>query len=201
MMHGFLLLTLGGCLIASACFADPKTPEQAPASKDPTVVLSTNKGDITIRLYADKAPKTVANFLQYVNEGFYNGTIFHRVIDGFMVQGGGFTPDMAQKPTHATIKNEADNGLLNKRGTLGMARTSEVDSASSQFFINVVDNSFLDHRAKTRADYGYCVFAEVTKGMDVVDAIRKVPTSTQGMHQNVPVEPVIIKEARVVQGS
>lgn len=207
-VHGMLVLAAGMCLVASACFAD-KASEETKATKegskatsaDPVVEFKTNKGSFTVRLYADKAPKTVANFLQYVNEGFYNGTIFHRVIPDFMVQGGGFTKDMEQKPVHAAIVNEADNGLTNKRGTLAMARTSDPDSATAQFFINTVDNQFLNFRAKTRSDWGYCVFGEILSGMDTVDAIRKVATKNSGMHQNVPVEAVVIEDAHVVKGS
>ncbi len=152
-----------------------------------------------MQLHPEKAPKTVANFLQYVNEGFYNGTIFHRVIPDFMIQGGGFTKEMSQKPTHAPVQNEAENGLKNKRGSIAMARTSDVNSATAQFFINTVDNPFLDFRGKNNAEYGYCVFGEVVSGMDVIDAIRRVPTKNAGMHQNVPAEAVIIEDAHVVK--
>ena len=156
------------------------------------VLVKTTKGDFTVALDAAKAPLTVANFLAYVDEGFYAGTIFHRVIDGFMIQGGGFTRDMQQKPTHAPVKNEAANGLKNKRGTIAMARTSVVDSATAQFFINVVDNGFLDFRAPTLQGFGYCVFGEVVDGMDAVDAIRAVRTGRAGYMTDVPVEPVEI---------
>jgi len=155
--------------------------------------MSTSLGDITIELDAEKAPITVENFLAYVDEGFYDGTIFHRVIPGFVLQGGGFTADMQQESTHAPIKNEADNGLKNDRGTLSMARTPEVDSATSQFFINLVDNAFLDHGTR---DFGYAVFARVIEGMDVVDKIATVETGNHGMHQGVPLEPVVIVSAR-----
>ncbi|MBA2727417.1 MAG: peptidylprolyl isomerase, partial [Parachlamydiaceae bacterium] len=148
---------------------------------------------------AEKAPETVKNFLQYVESGFYNGTIFHRVIDGFMIQGGGFTKDMAQKKVQAPIKNEAFNGLKNTRGTLAMARTGDVDSATAQFFINVKDNTFLDFKAKTPSEFGYAVFAKVVEGMDVIDAIKGVKTNTQGMHSDVPAEPIEIIKATVVQ--
>ncbi len=153
------------------------------------VVIKTTKGDIYVELFDNESPITVKNFLSYAESGFYNGTIFHRVIPNFMVQGGGFTAEMMQKQTAAPIKNEAENGLKNRRGTLAMARTQQVDSATSQFFINVVDNPFLDNGKR---DFGYCVFGEVTGGMDVVDAIRQVPTDTVGFHQNVPIEPVEI---------
>lgn len=161
------------------------------------VLMETNKGNITIELNAEKAPITVQNFLDYVNEGFYDGTIFHRVIDGFMIQGGGFDEKMAQKKTNAPIKNEADNGLSNDRGTLAMARTQVVDSATGQFFINLVDNDFLNHQGKTPQGYGYAVFGKVTEGMDVVDAIAKVATGNHGMHQDVPRQAVVITKATV----
>jgi cyclophilin family peptidyl-prolyl cis-trans isomerase len=163
---------------------------------NPTVIMKTSKGDLTIRLFGDKAPVTVANFLRYVDEGFYNGTIFHRVIDGFMLQGGGFGKDMKQKETHAPIRNEAKNGLKNGRGTLAMARTNVVDSATAQFFINVVDNAFLDHKTPDAQGFGYCVFGEVTAGLETVDAIRKVRTGNKGGFQDVPVETVEILEVR-----
>ena len=193
-----LLGTLSGVSRA----ADAPTPTQAPKeakamTKNPTVVIKTSKGEIEAELYADKAPITVENFLTYAKAGHYDGTIFHRVIPNFMVQGGGLTPDMNQKATRAPIKNEADNGLKNKTGTLAMARTGVVDSATSQFFINVVDNPFLDHKAKTQQGYGYTVFGTVTKGMDVVKAIEAVKTSNKGMHQDVPVEAVMIEKITV----
>lgn len=162
-----------------------------------TVSIKTSMGDITAELDAAKAPLTVANFLSYVKDGSYAGTIFHRVMPGFMVQGGGFTPDMQQKPTHAPVKNEADNGLKNLRGTLAMARTNVVDSATSQFFMNVVDNAFLDFKSTTAQGYGYAVFGKVTAGMDVVDAIVAVPTTTKGQNENVPVTPVLIESITV----
>ena len=158
------------------------------------VTIKTSKGDITVRLFPDKAPITVKNFLQYVDDHFYDKTIFHRVIDGFMVQGGGFTKDMNQKPTRAPIKNEADNGLKNTKGTLAMARTPVVDSATAQFFINVADNAFLNFQSRTAQGYGYCVFGEVETGMDVVDAIKSVKTGDSNNMQNVPLEPVEILE-------
>lgn len=161
------------------------------------VKLSTNFGDITIELDAEKAPITSANFLQYVENGFYDNVIFHRVINGFMIQGGGFDTNMKQKPTEAPIKNEANNGLSNDKYTLAMARTSIPDSASSQFFINVSDNDFLNHTAPTPSGWGYCVFGKVVEGMDVVDAIKAVPTTSRAGHQDVPVEPVVILKATV----
>ena len=161
------------------------------------VKLTTNFGDITLELNADKAPTTVANFLQYVESGFYDNVVFHRVIDGFMVQGGGFDANMKQKKTKAEIKNEADNGLTNDKYTVAMARTSVPDSASSQFFINVGDNDFLNHSAPTSSGWGYCVFGKVIEGMDVVDKIKAVKTTTKSGHQDVPVENVIIEKAVV----
>jgi len=155
-------------------------------------------GVITLELDEQKAPKTVANFLAYVKKGHYDGTIFHRVIDGFMVQGGGFEPGMHQKPTRGTIKNEAGNGLKNERYTIAMARTSEPHSASSQFFINVKDNGFLDHTAPNAQGWGYCVFGKVVEGQDVVDKIKRVKTGKRGGHADVPVEDVIIERAEVV---
>ena len=160
--------------------------------------MHTTYGLITLELDEQKAPKTVANFLTYVREGFYDGTIFHRVIDNFMIQGGGFLPGMRQKPTHEPIENEANNGLRNARGTIAMARTSEPDSATSQFFINVVDNTFLNHTATTPAGWGYCVFGKVTDGMQVVDQIKVMPTNTKQNHQNVPVTDIVIQKMEVV---
>ncbi len=158
-------------------------------------VIDTSKGNIVIETYPKKAPITVKNFESYVNKGFYNNTIFHRVIDGFMIQGGGFTKDMAQKQTDAPIQNEASNGLKNEKYTIAMARTSIPDSATSQFFINVNNNNFLDYPGQDGA--GYCVFGKVIEGQDVVDKIAKVTTGSSGMHQDVPNEPVIIEEASV----
>jgi peptidyl-prolyl cis-trans isomerase B (cyclophilin B) len=163
------------------------------------VRLGTTFGDITLELDATKAPLTVANFLEYAESGHYTNTIFHRVIDGFMIQGGGFEPGMKQKPAAATVKNEADNGLKNVAYSVAMARTPDPHSASSQFFVNVVDNSFLDFKSATPQGYGYCVFAHVVEGQDVVDRIRKVTTGTRGMHSDVPVEDVIIKSAEIIE--
>ena len=156
------------------------------------VQFKTNHGDFTIKLNEELAPISSANFLEYVNSGHYNGTIFHRVIPNFMVQGGGMEPGMIQKETRDEIENEAQNGLKNVRGSVAMARTNDPHSASSQFFINVVDNDFLNHSAPTSQGWGYAVFAEVTEGMDVIDAIRKVPTGSSGFHQDVPVEDVLV---------
>ncbi|OHC30052.1 MAG: peptidylprolyl isomerase [Pseudomonadales bacterium RIFCSPLOWO2_12_59_9] len=163
------------------------------------IKLHTNHGVITLNLFADKAPETVANFIQYVKDGHYDNVIFHRVISNFMIQGGGFEPGMKQKATRATIKNEADNGLSNKSGTVAMARTNEPHSASAQFFINVKDNDFLDHSSKTAQGWGYCVFGEVVEGLDVVEKIKAVATGTKGGHQDVPLEDVIIERAEIVE--
>jgi peptidyl-prolyl cis-trans isomerase B (cyclophilin B) len=164
----------------------------------PLVKLETSMGDITLELYPDKAPATVANFLEYVKAGFYNGTIFHRVINGFMIQGGGMDAQMHEKPTRPPIKNEADNGLKNDAYTVAMARTSNPDSATAQFFINVANNAFLNHTAKTPRGWGYAVFGKVIKGQDVVDKIKAVPTTTVAPFENVPREPVTIIKATVV---
>lgn len=157
------------------------------------IEFKTSKGSFTVQLFDKQAPVSVENFLRYVDEGFFDGTIFHRVIAGFMIQGGGLTADMKDKPNHEPIKNEATNGLKNKRGTLAMARTSDINSATSQFFINLVDNDFLDHAGP--ANYGYAVFGKVTSGMDVVDKIAKVPTTNRAGHQNVPAADVVITKA------
>jgi peptidyl-prolyl cis-trans isomerase A (cyclophilin A) len=160
-----------------------------------TVRLSTTMGDIVLQLDAAKAPKTVANFVEYVKAGHYDGTMFHRVIDNFMIQGGGMTRDMTEKPTRAPIPLESQNGLANLRGTVAMARTMDPNSATAQFFINVKDNDFLNFSAPTSRGYGYAVFGRVVKGMEVVDKIKGVPTANRGAHQNLPVEPVLINKA------
>jgi cyclophilin family peptidyl-prolyl cis-trans isomerase len=166
--------------------------------KNPTVVMKTTMGSITIELDAAKAPETVKNFLAYVNAKHYDGTVFHRVIDGFMIQGGGFAVDKSQKKTNAAIKNESSNGLQNKNGTIAMARTGDPNSATAQFFINVKDNGFLD-KAQSQDGFGYCVFGHVTDGMDVVNKIKAAPTSNQGgAFVNAPVTPVVIESVRVV---
>lgn len=162
------------------------------------VKLHTSVGTITLELDADKAPETVKNFLAYVQSGHYNNTIFHRVIDGFMIQGGGFEPGMKQKPTNEPIQNEANNGLKNERYTVAMARTQPPHSATAQFFINVKDNDFLNHTAPSSQGWGYCVFGRVVEGMDVVDKIKGVKTGSSGFHQDVPLEDVIIERAEVV---
>ena len=162
------------------------------------IKLTTSHGVIILDLNAEKAPKTVANFLAYVEAGHYDNTVFHRVIKNFMVQGGGFEPDMKQKPCKAPIENEAANGLRNKRGSIAMARTGDPHSATAQFFINVVDNDFLDFKAPSGQGWGYCVFGEVSEGIDVVDKIRAVRTGNKGFHQDVPVDDVIFEKAEVV---
>ncbi|MBN3238802.1 peptidylprolyl isomerase A [Pectobacterium versatile] len=186
-------------LVAAAALISLTAFSPAFAASDATtrVLLTTSAGNIELSLDNQKAPVSVKNFVEYVNNGFYNGTTFHRVIPGFMVQGGGFSGEMSQKATNAPIKNEADNGLRNQRGTIAMARTSDKDSATSQFFINVADNAFLDHGQR---DFGYAVFGKVVKGMDVVDKISQVPTKNVGPYQNVPTTPVVIQSAKVLPG-
>ena len=183
---GFVLAAVLG-LSATAQAANPK------------VLIETTKGNITVELDAEKAPKTVENFLGYVKEGFYKETIFHRVIAGFMVQGGGMTADLSEKAKKASIKNEANNGLKNTRGTIAMARTPDPDSASSQFFINLVDNDFLNFKSETPQGWGYAVFGKVTEGMEVVDAIAAVKTGEQNGAGDVPVEPVVMKKVTVLE--
>jgi peptidyl-prolyl cis-trans isomerase B (cyclophilin B) len=189
-----VLLTVG---LAVGCKStgDKREGEEM-TTENVTIVMETSKGTIEIELWGEKAPKTVANFLSYVDDGFFNGTIYHRVIPGFMIQGGGFTSDMRQKGTRSPVQNEADNGVANGRGTIAMARTMEPDSATAQFFINLVDNGFLNHTDKSTRGWGYCAFGKVTAGMDVVDAIAKVATGNQGPHQNVPTTPVVIESVR-----
>lgn len=178
----------------------PVTTNETPAppasetKENSMVIIKTSQGDIKLKLYDDEAPVTVKNFLDYVDKGHYNGTIFHRVINNFMIQGGGFNKDMVQKPTLSPIKNEAGNGMKNKRGTIAMARTQVVDSATSQFFINVANNDFLNYRDESMQGYGYCVFGEVVDGMDVVDAIKGVKTGNVAGFQDVPMTPVEIIE-------
>ena len=182
-LTGALLITLPAC-------------SEADPPDGPVVVLSTSMGEIKIGLYEKEAPETVQNFLGYVNDGFYDNTIFHRVIPNFMVQGGGFTPDMQQKQTKRPIRNEADNGLQNDEGTVAMARTNAIHSATSQFFINVTRNSFLDHQSQ--ANFGYCVFGRVIEGLDVVKQIEGVQTGRHGRYDDVPLEPIVIQSATVV---
>ena len=174
-------------------------PEGASAQANPQVLIKTTKGDIVVELYPAKAPATVDNFLKYVDDKHYDGTVFHRVIGNFMIQGGGFTQDMKQKPTRPAIKLESQNGLKNDTGWIAMARTSVPDSATSQFFINVVDNSMLNHPQPD--GHGYAVFGKVVKGLEVVESIARQPTANRGFHQNVPVEAVIVNSARVLEAS
>jgi len=192
-----LALGLGGCVDR----ADPSTPTQGnfTMSATPRVQLQTNFGNIVLELNAEKAPKTVENFLTYTREGFFDGTIFHRVINNFMIQGGGFEVGMKQKPTHDPIENEANNGLKNDRYTIAMARTSDPHSATAQFFINVADNDFLNFTAPTSNGWGYAVFGKVAEGTDIVDKIKVVKTGNKGFHQDVPTEDVIIEKATVLE--
>jgi peptidyl-prolyl cis-trans isomerase B (cyclophilin B) len=183
-------------IMASPGLADEKVRKQR---ENPMVLMETTEGAIIIELWADKAPATVENFLRYVDEGFYDGTIFHRVIDNFMIQGGGITADMTPKKGHNPIINEARSDLKNDRGTIAMARTGEIHSATSQFFINVQDNDFLNHRDDTPRGFGYAVFGRVVEGMEVVDKIKSAKTSTYGPYQDVPVQPVVIKSVKRLQ--
>jgi cyclophilin family peptidyl-prolyl cis-trans isomerase len=176
-----------------------QAPADAPAPGNPVVVVSTSLGDITLELFKDRAPVSVENFLQYVTEGFYPDTVFHRVKKGFMIQGGGYSASLAEKPTRPPIQNEATNGLRNARGTLGMARRAALRSATSQFYINLVDNRMLDHTGYTPDEFGYAVFGRVLSGMDAVDRIADVPTKTTADMEDVPVDPVIIKSVRIVK--
>ncbi len=190
-------MSLSASLLLLAALAVPaEAPAAAPAAANPTVVFHTTKGDIVIELFKDKAPKSAENFLAYVRSGHYNGTIFHRVIPGFVIQGGGFTAEMKQKPTQPPIPNEAKNGLKNARGTLSMARTADPNSATSQFFVNLVDNAGLD-QPESGSGWGYAVFGRVVDGMAVVDEIAKVKTSDRGYFQNVPVEPITVTKAEI----
>ena len=191
-------LVLGAGVSHSAQLENVPAPQQATSGPDPVVKLETSMGDIVLRLDKRKAPVTTENFLQYVQSGHYDGTIFHRVIKDFMIQGGGMTPDMKEKPTRSPIKNEANNGLRNVRYTIAMARTMNPHSATSQFFINTVDNPFLNFKSASGAGWGYAVFGKVIQGNDVVDKIRMVPTGNRGMHENVPLSPVVIKKASVI---
>jgi len=185
-----LIFAICTSLFCSAAIADP--------TASPKVLFKTTKGDIVIELNAEAAPQTVANFLSYVRESYYNGTIFHRVIKNFMIQGGGFTSDMHQKTTNPPIKNEADNGLKNTVGTIAMARTSNPHSATAQFFINVKDNAFLDHHQKNAQGWGYCVFGRVIRGMETVRAIENSPTGLRAGHKDVPIEPIIVLHATLL---
>ncbi len=190
-MKAILMLALPWVLLSP--------PQAAAAEGLPRVALETSKGKIVLELDSAKAPRTVESFLDNVRSGFYDGTVFHRVRRGFMIQGGGFTSDLQQKPTDKRLPNEADNGLRNERGTIAMARTADPHSASVQFFINTVNNDFLDHKAKNPRDWGYAVFGRVVEGIEVVDAIEKVRVRRQGPHEAVPVEAVVITKASVVE--
>jgi cyclophilin family peptidyl-prolyl cis-trans isomerase len=190
---GITLAAVSLLAVAAPLGAQPA----ATATAQPVVVLETSMGNITIELQKDRAPVSVENFLQYVKDGHYNGTIFHRVIKGFMIQGGGMTLDMQEKPSRPPIKNEATNGLKNTRGTVAMARTSQVRSATAQFFINTADNSALDHKGLMPDEYGYAVFGKVIAGMDVVDKIESAKTGSVGPHENVPLQPITLKRAYV----
>jgi peptidyl-prolyl cis-trans isomerase A (cyclophilin A) len=195
-MNGFVTLLVTALLLQTPAPA----PAPQPAPGNPVAVISTTLGDITVELFKDKAPVSAENFLQYAADGFYTGTVFHRVIPGFMIQGGGFTAAMEEKPTRPPIRNEATNGLNNVRGTLAMARTQALRSATAQFFINVADNrSKLDHKGYSPEDFGYAVFGRVLSGMEVVDKIAALQTHRVGPHDSVPVEPVVIKSVKVKQ--
>jgi peptidylprolyl isomerase/peptidyl-prolyl cis-trans isomerase B (cyclophilin B) len=195
---GALMLGVSGC---GASEPGTQTVSTAPAAgqpANPRVLIETSKGNITVEVFSGQAPQSAANFLGYVKNGFYDGLIFHRVIPGFMVQGGGMIANMAEKPKGAPIRNEADNGLKNLRGTLAMARTGDPHSASSQFFINVADNTFLNHRGKSVEGWGYAVFGQVVDGMNVVDAIVAVPRGNRGPHGDVPIEPIVMKRVTLL---
>ncbi len=190
------IITMAAAFLSSTGVASFAGEQEMKQAQNPVVIMETSEGTVRIELLQEKAPLTVKNFLTYVDEGFYNGTIFHRVIDNFMIQGGGFTPDMKQKQPHEPIKNEASGELKNERGTIAMARTGVIDSATSQFFINVKDNEFLNHRDESQGGFGYAVFGKVIEGMDVVDKIKAVKTTTVGPFQNVPEKPVIIESIK-----
>ncbi|MHB8982251.1 peptidylprolyl isomerase [Thiobacillus sp.] len=193
-----LMLGMSGCGAGEPGKQNVSTAPATGQPANPRVLIETAKGKITVELFAGNAPRSTANFLDYVRQGFYDGTIFHRVIPGFMIQGGGMTPDMSEKPNGEPIPNEADNGLKNLRGTLAMARTGDPHSATSQFFINVVDNALLNHRGKSVQGWGYAVFGQVVEGMDVVDAIVAVPRGPWGPHDDVPVEPVVMRRVSLL---
>ena len=195
---GALMLGISGCGASEPGKQIVSTAPAAGQPANPRVLIETSKGNITVEVFPGQAPQSAGNFLNYVKTGFYDGLVFHRVIPGFMIQGGGMTADMAEKPKNAPIQNEADNGLKNLRGTLAMARTGEPHSASSQFFINVADNAFLNHRGKSFEGWGYAVFGQVVNGMEVVDAIVAVPRGNRGPHGDVPVEPVVMTRVTVL---
>ena len=194
-----LLLGIAGCGASEPPVTQTVSTAPAPGEPpNPRVRIETTKGAITVELFPRQAPKSTANFLDHAQRGFYDGTVFHRVIPNFMIQGGGMLPDMREKPRGAQIPNEADNGLRNLRGTLAMARTPDPHSATSQFFINVADNRFLDHRGKSFEGWGYAVFGQVVEGMDVVDAIVAVPRGNRGPHGDVPLDPVVMQRVSVL---
>jgi peptidylprolyl isomerase/peptidyl-prolyl cis-trans isomerase B (cyclophilin B) len=203
LFFGALMLGISGCGASDPASqtASTQTVSTQPAAgqpANPRVLIETSKGNITVEVFPGQAPQSAANFLNYAKSGFFNGLIFHRVIPGFMIQGGGMLPDMSEKPENAPILNEADNGLKNLRGTLAMARTNEPHSASSQFFINVKDNHFLNHRGKSIEGWGYAVFGQVVDGMDVVDAIVAVPRGNRGPHGDVPLDPIVMQRVTLL---
>jgi cyclophilin family peptidyl-prolyl cis-trans isomerase len=195
---GALMLGISGCNASEPATQTVSTAPAAGQPANPRVLIETSKGNITVEVFPGQAPQSAGNFLNYVKTGYYDGLVFHRVIPGFMIQTGGMTADMAEKPKHAPILNEADNGLKNLRGTLAMARTSDPHSASSQFFINVKDNAFHNHRGKTFEGWGYAVFGQVVDGMEVVDAIVAVPRGNRGPHGDVPIEPIVMQRVSVL---
>lgn len=199
MSHGTKMIALSIAAVLALTLPGGSAAQEEEGSGNPRVYVSTNLGTFEIELYPDKAPVTVSNFLNYVEKEYYDGTIFHRVIPDFMIQGGGFTKDMIKKETAPPIKNEATNGLSNEKYTIAMARTGVIDSATSQFFINVKDNPGLDHRGDSPREYGYAVFGKVVEGQDVVDKIKGVKTTTKGNYRDVPVKPVIIKAIRLIE--
>jgi peptidylprolyl isomerase/peptidyl-prolyl cis-trans isomerase B (cyclophilin B) len=195
---GTLMLGISGCGASEPAAQTVSTAPAAGQPANPRVLIETSRGNITVEVFPAQAPQSAGNFLNYVKTGFYDGLVFHRVIPGFMIQTGGMTADMAEKPKNAPIRNEADNGLRNLRGTLAMARTGDPHSASSQFFINVADNAFLDHRGQTPQGWGYAVFGQVVDGMEVVDAIVAVPRGNRGPHGDVPVDPIIMQRVTLL---
>jgi len=195
---GALMLGISGCNASEPGTQTVSTTPAASQPANPRVLIETSKGNITVEVFPGNAPQSAGNFINYVKTGFYDGLVFHRVIPNFMIQTGGMTPDMAEKPKNAPIQNEADNGLKNLRGTLAMARTSEPHSASSQFFINVADSAFLNHRGKTAQGWGYAVFGQVVDGMGVVDAIVAAPRGNRGPHGDVPIEPIVMQRVTLL---
>ena len=198
LLLGLLMPGLSGCGASEPVTQAVSTAPPAGQTANPRVLIETSKGNITVEVFPAQAPQSAGNLLNYAKTGFYDGLVFHRVIPGFMIQTGGMTADMAEKPKNAPIRNEADNGLKNLRGTLAMARTADPHSASSQFFINVKDNAFLNHRGQTPQGWGYAVFGQVVDGMDVVDAIVAVPRGNRGPHGDVPLEPIVMKRVSVL---